>query len=316
MPREGTSPELVSVLNESDVLLDCLPGSLAPKLARWSLEYNIHYANLTEYVKETNDIISMSAEASTGFVLQTGLAPGFINVLANHLTKQFSASYNVNDYQEISMKVGALSQHAAAPHFYSFTWSPIGVATEYIKDADAVVDYKKIKIPALSGTESIIIDGELYEDDFTSGGAADLPEYFDGKVSNLNYKTLRYAGHYGWVKDYLKDKPKNQETINALEKKMLEEIPMVEDDKVIVYASVSGKDQYGDFRKIEKSYTVYPSTIGGITLRAIQTTTAGPLCQMALYLLEKNPKGVILQSDIDTEAFLNGKIVKDIYGGI
>ena len=32
------------------------------------------------------------------------------------------------------MKVGALSTHAHAPHFYGFTWSAIGVATEYVKD--------------------------------------------------------------------------------------------------------------------------------------------------------------------------------------
>ena len=55
-------------------------------------------------------------------------------------------------------------------------------------------------MPALSGRERIIIDGDEFEDNFTSGGAADLPDAYSGRVRDLDYKTLRYPGHYQWVK--------------------------------------------------------------------------------------------------------------------
>ena len=84
----------------------------------------------------------------------------------------------------MSMKVGALTKHAVSPHFYGFTWSPVGVATEYLKDCMAIRDGEKVLLPALSEVETIIIDDVTYEDNLTSGGAADLPEAFAGKIKN------------------------------------------------------------------------------------------------------------------------------------
>ena len=184
MPKEGTSKELDAAIKKADIILDCLPGSQAPRMARLAKKFKAHYANLTEYVNETEQIMEIGAKAKTGFLLQTGLAPGFINVLACRLYEEFVARHGVKVVEHIEMKVGALSRHAAGPHFYAFTWSPVGVATEYLKDAYIVRDFEKVTIPALSGLENLIVDGEDYEDNFTSGGAADLPEFFQGKARN------------------------------------------------------------------------------------------------------------------------------------
>ena len=314
MPTTDSNDALESALAECDVLLDCLPGSQAPRMARLAIKHGCHYANLTEYVDETNEIMEIAKEADTGFILQTGLAPGFINVLANQLFQDFQEAYGVDKVDHIAMKVGALSAHAQAPHFYAFTWSPIGVATEYMKDAVVVKNYKTQSIPALSGNETIIIDNITYEDNFTSGGAADLPEAFEGKVRDLDYKTLRYPGHYQWVKETIKG-ISGENKIKVLEKTMLDLIPSVENDVVIVYASVKGKDSKGVIRMLEKSYTVNPFKVGDKMLRAIQSTTAGPLCEAAYMLLKGNLKGVVLQSQIPAREFLNGPFVKGIYGG-
>ncbi len=314
MPKVGTNDELDQALINADIILDCLPGSQAPRLAKMAKDNQCHYANLTEYVQETKDLMELSADAATGFVLQTGLAPGFINILANKLYQEFSADFGVDVVDSICMKVGAISKHAPAPYYYAFTWSPIGVATEYLKDAEVVRDFKKMNIPALSNTERIIIDGEEYEDDFTSGGAADLPDAFAGKVRNLDYKTIRYVGHYDWVKETIKQLKESDNLINMLEHKMLETIPSVENDFVIVYASVQGKDNQGRLRKKEKSYKIAPSIVGNKTLRAIQSSTAAPLCEVAYMLLSNKYKGTILQSQLDTDDFLNGPFVTAVYG--
>lgn len=315
MPMSGSNEELDNILASCDVILDCLPGSQAPRMARLAIQHNCHYANLTEYVAETNEIMEIAKDAKTGFILQTGLAPGFINVLANQLFQDFQETHKVDKVDHITMKVGALSEHAQAPHYYAFTWSPIGVATEYLKDAVVVRDYKTISIPALSNNEQIIIDGVIYKDNYTSGGAADLPQAFEGRVKDLDYKTLRYPGHYNWVAETVAKIPDGEDKIKTLERIMLDEIPSVEDDVVIVYSSVKGKDSKGVLRMIEKSYTVRPSKVGNKTLRAIQSTTAGPLCEAAFMLLQGDLKGVILQSQIPSKEFLNGPFVKGIYGG-
>jgi len=314
MSKAEPSSKENDIYTKGEIILDCLPGALAPKMAQLAKDNSMHYANLTEYVKETDMVTEIAQGANTGFVLQTGLAPGFINVLAMKLFNDFTSKHKVEKVDEIKMRVGALSKHAEAPHFYAFTWSPIGVATEYIKDALVVRDYIKSDIPSLSKREEILIDEERYEDNYTSGGAADLPEALQGKVKDLDYKTLRHLGHYDWVKSVISRIDDQSQTIQVLEETMLKEIPIVEDDVVIVYASVRGSDYKGDHRAIAKSYKIYPSKVGGKILRAIQSTTAGPLCQVALMLLSGKYQGPVFQSQLDPDTFLSGDIVENIYG--
>ena len=45
MPLEGTSEEMIEIFKNCEVVLDCLPGSQAPRIARMAKAYNMHYAN-------------------------------------------------------------------------------------------------------------------------------------------------------------------------------------------------------------------------------------------------------------------------------
>ncbi|MGC2235119.1 MAG: saccharopine dehydrogenase C-terminal domain-containing protein [Pyrinomonadaceae bacterium] len=302
-----------SAFEKCDVLLDCSPGSQAPRMARLAKDFKMHYANLTEYVAETDEIIELAKDAETGFILQTGLAPGFINVLAMSLYQNFVEKYENEKVEKIGMKVGALTAHAHEPHFYGFTWSPIGVATEYVKNSVVIRNYKITKKPALSSREQIVIGGRTFEADLTSGGAADLPEFFAGRAKSLDYKTLRYVGHYDWVESIIRKLPKDENLANKLQDIMLEAVPSVEDDFVLAHASVDGFDASGRRRMFEKAYFAEPLEINGKRLRAIQTTTAAPLCESAMMLLTGKYKGVVLQSQLNPKEFLKGKFVSRIY---
>jgi len=308
-----TNDAMKSAFENCDVMLDCSPGSQAPRMARFAKDFKMHYANLTEYVAETDEIIKLAKDAETGFILQTGLAPGFINVLAMSLYQDFVEKYENEKVEKIGMKVGALTAHAHEPHFYGFTWSPIGVATEYVKNSVVIRNYKITKKPALSSRETIVIGGRTFEADLTSGGAADLPEFFAGKAKALDYKTLRYVGHYDWVESVVKKLAKDANLANNLEKVMLDIVPSVEDDFVLAHASVDGFDARGRRRMLEKAYFAEPLEIDGKSLRAIQTTTAAPLCESAMMLLSGKYKGVVLQSQINPKDFLNGTFVSEIY---
>jgi saccharopine dehydrogenase-like NADP-dependent oxidoreductase len=313
MPREGESDELIAAFERTDVLLDCTPGGQAPRMAGYAKAYNMHYANLTEYVAETDAIMELAKDAETGFILQTGLAPGFINVLAMKLYREFVSKFNNESIERLGMKVGALTAHAHAPHFYGFTWSPIGVATEYVKNSRVIRDLKISERPALSSRETIVIGARTYEADLTSGGAADLPDFFEGKARSLDYKTLRYPGHYDWVESIIETLPKGDGMPDALQKLMQQAVPSVEDDLVVLHASVDGFDDKGVRRMLEKAYFVEPLEMNGKRLRAIQTTTAAPLCESAIMLLSGNYKGVVLQSQIAPDEFMSGTFVSNIY---
>lgn len=315
MPAEGVDNEMIEVLKTSDILLDCLPGSQAPRMARLCKKYDLHYANLTEYVNETNEVIEIAKGSDRGFVLQTGLAPGFINILGMKLFNDFCAKYGVNEIDKMSMKVGALTKHARAPHFYGFTWSPVGVATEYLKPCVAVRNGKKVLLPALSERETLLIDGITLEDNLTSGGAADLPDALAGRVKTLDYKTLRFPGHYQWVDNILSVLPEGDNRVKQLQDTMQTFVPMIEEDQVIIYASVQGKDKNGNLRAMEGSYRILPMKVGTKTLRAIQSTTAAPLAECARMLATGKWKGVVFQSELDPDSFMNGPFVSMVYGG-
>ena len=311
MPLEGTNETFDTYLEKADILLDCLPGSEAPRMARLAKKHQLHYANVTEYVKETDEIMELGQGIEQGFILQTGLAPGFINVLGMQLFQHFCKDHGVSQADTVKMRVGALTDEIVAPHYYGFTWSKVGVATEYLKPAIVVRDTKKTERPSLTGLEILNVNGTDYEEALTSGGVSDLPEALAGRVRHLDYKTLRHPGHYAWVKHAIE--AEQLDTPVKLQTYMEAHIPDYEADFVVIYASVEGPDAQGTMQKMEKAYHIKPSQVGKHTLRAIQSTTAAGLAESARMLLEGHVKGPILQSDVDPDTFMQGPFVSEIY---
>jgi saccharopine dehydrogenase-like NADP-dependent oxidoreductase len=315
LPADRVSPGFDQILRGAHILLDCLPGGEAPRMARLAREHGLHYVNLTEYVAETRQIEEIARGADRGFLLQTGLAPGVINVLAHHLYQSFCRKHEVEVVERISMRVGALTTTAEPPHYYGFTWSTIGVATEYVQPSIVVRDFQTRTIPSLEDVKPLSIRGVLYEEAFTSGGAANLPDALVGKVKNLDYKTLRYPGHYNWARTILAEAPPGADRIEYLHERMLETVPRVEnDDLVVIYTVVEGRDRKQALHRMEYSQVVRPSKVGQHRLQAIQSTTAAGLAEAARYLLKTGRAGIIYQTDIPTDQFLlTGPFVCKLY---
>lgn len=315
MPLEGTSEELARVLDGADAILDGLPGSQAPRLARMAREHGCHYLNLTEYVRETDECLRIAAGASTCFALQCGLAPGTINVLGHHLFQEACRDWGVTQVDVLRMRVGALPLHVRGPHMYGWTWSPAGVATEYVEPAIAVRGFETVRLASLSERETLTIGELVLEEDLTSGGAADLPTALAGRVRDLDYKTLRHPGHYEWVEKLLRGLPKVPELPQHLQAAMERSIPRCEDDQVVIYADVEGRDSAGVLRT-KKAVQVVPGIeIAGQRLRAIQSTTAAGIAEVLRLVLEQGWTGPVLQSRIPPAAYLHeGPFVRRAYG--
>jgi saccharopine dehydrogenase-like NADP-dependent oxidoreductase len=313
LPAEGTNAAFDDALSHGEILLDCLPGKEAPRMARLARQHDLHYANLTEHVEETEEIQQIAEGATRGFLLQTGLAPGYVNVLGHGLFQQFCRENDTDAADTLQMRVGALTTTARPPHFYGFTWSPSGVATEYVKPATVLRDGRKTTRPSLSERRTVIIDGITYEEDLTSGGAADLPAALAGKVRNLDYKTLRYPGHYAWIESMLAAISAAEDPILFLQGRMEATIPFMEDDLVVIYAGVEGRGADGTLRRLERSLLIRPRRVGARTLKAIQSTTTAGLAESARFLLTEQPQGICLQSQIDSAQYMAGPFVSEIY---
>lgn len=300
---------------DGELLLDCTPGAFAADMASIALRQNMHYANLTENVPATKKIYQLVQNATTGFALQTGLAPGYINQLGRLMASQYSEEHPGHTIDSIKMRVGALSQYASSPGFYAFVWNPVGVSTEYLNQSEVIEQYRKVTKPSLSSREQIILKGIRYEADLTSGGAADLPEFYKNKVRQLNYKTLRYPGHFDYI-DQMKRELGNDLSVDALLKKMRADIPMHDQDRVLIYCAVNGKDKTGSSYEIIRHGEIYPAQYGSVQVTAIQRATAASLAQTALLLLTNRYSGVLTQSRYPLQEFLNGDIIRKHYGSV
>jgi saccharopine dehydrogenase-like NADP-dependent oxidoreductase len=89
----------IAILRQGDIILDCLPGSQAPRIA--DTKIMSCYANLTEYVAETEKIKTLAKDATTGFILQTGLAP-VTSTYANGLFQQFCTDFKVDSVTNLN----------------------------------------------------------------------------------------------------------------------------------------------------------------------------------------------------------------------
>lgn len=318
LPEDSAGPDFARELDAGALLLDCLPGGQAPRMARLALAHDLHYANLTEYVAESREIEHLAAGARRGFVLQTGLAPGFVDVLAHHLYGKLRRDHGVDTVDRLSLRVGALPVSALPPHFYAFTWSPVGVATEYVEDAVVVRDGATTTAPSLTEVATVRLGSLVLEEALTSGGAADLPDALAGQVRELDYKTFRHPGHWAWVRqviDRLETEESDAPLPRRLEQAMLDEIPRVENDQVVIYAAATGRGGDGFLRRQEEMLVIGPREVAGQALRAIQLTTAAGLAESARLLLDGGYSGPVLQSQIDPEDYLAGRFVQRAYYG-
>ncbi|MDO6749342.1 hypothetical protein, partial [Gilvimarinus sp. 1_MG-2023] len=66
---------------------------------------------------------------------------------------------------------------------------------EYCNPCDVIHQGKRQEVWPLEGFEHLSIDGTEYEAFSTSGGLGTLCETLQGRVRELNYKTIRYKGH-------------------------------------------------------------------------------------------------------------------------
>ena len=284
--------------NKPQVILSSLPFFCNVVVAEMAGQYGIHYFDLTEDTSVTQTIKHLSGQARNAFVPQCGLAPGYVGIVANHLIKKFDS------LDTVKLRAGALPQRTSNALQYALTWSTDGLINEYGNPCYGIDQGKAATFEALKGLEQVQIDGLSYEAFHTSGGLGSLAEIYENKVQAMDYKTLRYPGHCEKMRVLMQDFRLNDN--RDLLKKILERaVPKTYDDVVIVYVSVTGKQQ-GHY--IEESHVtkIYPQVIAEQRWSAIQVATACGLCGVFDYLAlndQLNP-GFLYQEQVPLDDFL------------
>lgn len=186
--------ELAGALNEAQVCISCVPYFLNLNVARAAIRAGVSMIDLGGNPQVTDMILSLDADVRRKklvFIPDTGLAPGLTNILAWELAHRFQTC------DAVHIRVGGLPQKPEGRLNYAQVFSIHGLLNEYLEDARELDDGKEIAVPSPSKLETLEFDGlGTFEAFVTAGGASTLPLTLKGSVRRLDYKTIRYAGHY------------------------------------------------------------------------------------------------------------------------
>jgi len=287
--------------NNINVVISSLPFYLNTNIAKLCVSHQCHYFDLTEDVETTQVIKSLAHQSQTIFVPQCGLAPGFINIVSNHLIQYFDTCL------ELKLRVGGLPQYTQNTLKYALTWSLDGLINQYINPCPVIKNGSLFFEPALENLESICLDGAEYEAFNTSGGIGHLARTVPKSIKELNYKTIRYPGHCEKIKFLLNDLRLRQDR-EIFAKFLRNGLPESQDDVVIIYVSANGI-KAGKW--IEKHYfhKILPCVFAQKKWSAMQTATASSVCAVIDLVLNSNLKktGLVVNESLDFNDFINNR---------
>jgi saccharopine dehydrogenase-like NADP-dependent oxidoreductase len=277
---------LTTIIKSVDGVLASTPFFLNTKIAEICNKQGVDYFDLTESVEVTEFVKKLDNAA---FVTQCGLAPGMVSVIANYIANQFDS------VTDIEIRVGALPENANNHMGYYRTWNTEGLINEYIHPCPAIKDGKLVELDPLADIEDVMLNGARLEAANTSGGIGSLPQSWLGRAKNVNYKTLRYPGHWAMMR-FLKDDLGMKENFDTYVKLFNNHVPQTDKDFVFILINVKGTIN-NNFAI--RQYSKIVESKNSVT--AIQRTTAGGVMSVLDSWVEGNinKMGWVKQEDLD-----------------
>jgi lysine 6-dehydrogenase len=193
------SKSLEATMGGVDAVLSAAPYYLNYDVARLAVKAGRHFADLggnTDIVFQQKKLDPDARQKGVTVVPDCGVAPGMVNILAAEGIRRLDETASVKIY------VGGLPQQPEPPLNYMVVYSLEGTFDYYTSPAWVLRAGKRTQVEALSELEHIVFPdpvGKL-EAFHTGGGMSTLPFTYEGKITTMEYKTLRYPGHVAIMK--------------------------------------------------------------------------------------------------------------------
>jgi lysine 6-dehydrogenase len=185
--------DVVELMTHHDSAISCVNYWYNAELSKAAIETRTNFCDLggNNYIVDEQLAMDEAAKnAEINIIPDCGLAPGMVSILAMHGAKRF------DEIEEIHIRVGGLPQKPKTLLEYQLVFSVEGLINEYIEVARVIRDGEIKEVESMTEIESLAFEGfpplEAFQ---TSGGTSTLPDTFLGKIKQLDYKTIRYAGH-------------------------------------------------------------------------------------------------------------------------
>src|SRR5690242_19754384 len=185
---------VLGVMRESDAVMSAVPYYFNLELATLAVEAGTNFCDLggnTEIVFEQKQLDANARAKHISIIPDCGLAPGMVNILAQLGIERLDTVRSVRIF------VGGLPQHPEPPLNYQIVYSLEGVLDYYTTLSWVLRDGKRTQVRALSELEPVQFgDGVGTLEAFhTAGGLSTMAFRYEGKIPEMEYKTLRYPGH-------------------------------------------------------------------------------------------------------------------------
>jgi len=185
---------VLALMRETDAVMSAIPYYFNFDLAKLAVEAGVHFSDLggnTEIVFQQKTLDEEAKKKGITVIPDCGLAPGMVNILAEHAIKQLDTVDSVRIF------VGGLPQHPEPPLNYQIVYSLEGVLDYYTTLSWVLRKGKRTRMKALSEIEPVYFGGSLGELEgfHTAGGLSTMAFRYEGKIPTMEYKTLRYPGH-------------------------------------------------------------------------------------------------------------------------
>jgi len=296
--------QLKPLFEEADGVISAVPYDYNPQLTKLAVENGCHFVDLggnNTVVERQFRLHDEAKNAGVSIIPDCGLAPGMASVLAAYAMDQLA---RVDD---VKIRVGGLPVDPKTPLKYKLVFSPHGLINEYIEQAVILEDGRITKRPSMTGLETLDFPSPFghLEAFYTSGGTSTLPLTFEGQVTNLDYKTIRYPGHCSLMKSMIdlgftdKEKRFNYEgkeydTRAVFEAMLSSLLDYPSDDVVLIRVSAKGQKE-GKEATIAYQAIEYGDKELGLT--AMMRTTAFPAAVVMQLILNSviSERGVLRQ---------------------
>jgi lysine 6-dehydrogenase len=158
-----------------------------------AVEAGSHFCDLggnTQIVQDQKALASRASEKGVSVVPDCGLAPGMVNILAEHGIRK------LDEVHSVRIKVGGLPQRPEPPLNYQVVYSLEGALDYYTTLSWVLRDGKQTQVKALSEIEHLDFPGiGTLEAFHTAGGLSTMAQRYEGRIPTMEYKTLRFPGH-------------------------------------------------------------------------------------------------------------------------
>ena len=185
---------VLALMRESDAVMSAIPYYFNLALAECALESGVHFCDLggnTEIVFQQKALAERARAKGVTVIPDCGVAPGMVNILAEHGIRQLDAVESVRIY------VGGLPQDPQPPLNYQVVYSLEGVLDYYTTRSWVLRDGHRTQVTALSEREPVEFPAPVgtLEAFHTAGGLSTMAFRYEGVIPEMEYKTLRYPGH-------------------------------------------------------------------------------------------------------------------------